>query len=51
MCIKTYKHKLGTVQEQEKIWNLIKSILFKLLKQIHVGKRVKFDSLLPNKTY
>ena len=34
-----------------KIRNLIKSILFKSLKQIHVGKRVTFTSLLSNKTY
>ena len=31
------------------MWNLIKSILFKSRKQIHLDKMVIFVSLLPNK--
>ena len=39
------------IKKNIKIRNLIKSILFKLLKPIHMGKKVTFASLLPNKTY
>jgi len=39
------------IKKNIKIQNLIKSILYKSLKQIYVGKRAIFKSLLANKTY